>query len=191
MCGKGRLRSIMKDRVAIHPKAACDLAGCGAASSLCQNQDTWVTGGSWAHIYHLVHTSLSAMPTKSDLREANRLAWERGKSGTHCHALLETQQTVSLTCWLDPSQYKNLDSNIKKNTAFIKKCKASLAADSTQQLLNDIKKLSLEKYISEVVGGVLDGMLKCKSSADAAACVEVGRRCRGNQPTSLCSSSLS
>ncbi|KAI9310910.1 hypothetical protein BX666DRAFT_2032401 [Dichotomocladium elegans] len=73
----------------------------------------------------------------------------------------------------DPTQNKNLDSNIKKNTTFIKKCKASLAADSKQQLLNDIKKLSLEKYISEVVGGVLEGMLKCKSSADVAACVEV------------------
>lgn len=42
-----------------------------------------------------------------------------------------------------------------------------------QQLLNDIKKLSLEKYISEVVSSVLEGMLKCKTSTDVAACVEV------------------
>ena len=74
---------------------------------------------------------------------------------------------------IDASQYKNLDSNIKKNTTFIKKCKTSLAADSTQQLLNDIKKLSLEKYISEIVGAVLEGMLKCKSTTDISACVEV------------------
>ncbi|KAI9278600.1 armadillo-type protein [Phascolomyces articulosus] len=92
------------------------------------------------------------MPTKPELRQANTLAWDKGK---------------------DASQYKNLDSNIKKNTTFIKKCKTSLAADSTQQLLNDIKKLSLEKYISEVVGAVLEGMLKCKSTTDIAACVEV------------------
>ncbi|KAI7854822.1 armadillo-type protein [Circinella umbellata] len=75
--------------------------------------------------------------------------------------------------YIDASQYKNLDSNIKKNTTFIKKCKTSLAADSTQQLLNDIKKLSLEKYISEIVGAVLEGMLKCKSTTDISACVEV------------------
>ncbi|KAI9499281.1 armadillo-type protein [Zychaea mexicana] len=92
------------------------------------------------------------MPAKVELRQANTLAWNKGK---------------------DASQYKNLDSNIKKNTTFIKKCKTSLAADSTQQLLNDIKKLSLEKYVSEVVGAVLDGMLKCKSTTDIAACVEV------------------
>lgn len=41
------------------------------------------------------------------------------------------------------------------------------------QLLNDINKLSLEKYISEIVGSVMEGMLKCKTSVDLAACSEV------------------
>lgn len=41
------------------------------------------------------------------------------------------------------------------------------------QLLNDINKLTLEKYISEIVGSVLEGMLKCKTSVDVSACVEV------------------
>ena len=66
-----------------------------------------------------------------------------------------------------------MDSNIKKNTAFIKKCKTSLGADMKTQLLNDINKLTLEKYISEIVGSVLEGMLKCKTSVDVSACVEV------------------
>lgn len=48
-----------------------------------------------------------------------------------------------------------------------------MAADLKVQLLNDIKKLSLEKYISEIVGGVMEGMLKCKTSTDINACVEV------------------
>ncbi|KAI8992403.1 armadillo-type protein [Pilobolus umbonatus] len=91
------------------------------------------------------------MESREELLQLNRLAWERGKT--------ETQ--------------KNLDSNIKKNTAFIKKCKTSLGADMKTQLLNDIKKLSLEKYISEIVGSVIEGMLKCKTSADIAACVEI------------------
>ncbi|KAG0357792.1 hypothetical protein BG005_003099 [Podila minutissima] len=76
-------------------------------------------------------------------------------------------------CFLDPSTLKNLDSNIKKNTAFIKKCKTGLTADVSTQLLNDIKKLSLEKYISEVVAAILEGLLRCKLSADVAAAIEV------------------
>ncbi|KAI9475926.1 MAG: armadillo-type protein [Benjaminiella poitrasii] len=48
-----------------------------------------------------------------------------------------------------------------------------MGADMRVQLLNDIKKLSLEKYISEIVSSVMEGMLKCKSSNDIAACVEV------------------
>lgn len=76
---------------------------------------------------------------------------------------------------LDASKFRSLDSNIKKNTAFIKKCKTSLQADYQKQLLNDINKLSLEKYISEIVGAVIEGMAKCKTSADVASCVEVRR----------------
>lgn len=72
-----------------------------------------------------------------------------------------------------PATLNNLDSNMKKNTTFIKKCKTSLAAEYRQQLLNDIKKLSLEKYISEIVVSVMDGMLKCKTSTDLGSCVEV------------------
>ncbi|KAF9908195.1 hypothetical protein EC991_010121 [Linnemannia zychae] len=74
---------------------------------------------------------------------------------------------------LDPSALRNLDSNIKKNTAFIKKCKTGLTADVSTQLLNDIKKLSLEKYISEIVAAILEGLLRCKLSADVAAATEV------------------
>lgn len=45
------------------------------------------------------------------------------------------------------------------------------------QLLNDISKLSLEKYISEIVGSVMEGLLKCKTSVDIAAGVEVSPVC--------------
>ncbi|KAF9426561.1 hypothetical protein BGZ76_002702 [Entomortierella beljakovae] len=74
---------------------------------------------------------------------------------------------------LDPSAFKNLDSNIKKNTGFIKKCKTGLTADVSSQLLNDIKKLSLEKYISEIVAAILEGLVRSKLSVDVAAAVEV------------------
>lgn len=85
-----------------------------------------------------------------------------------------------------PDTPKNLDSNIKKNTTFIKKCKTSLGTDMRTQLLNDINKLSLEKYISEIVGSVMEGLLKCKTSVDIAAGVEVCVFvCDGQQDMSL------
>ncbi|KAI8350112.1 armadillo-type protein [Mortierella sp. GBAus27b] len=40
-------------------------------------------------------------------------------------------------------------------------------------LLNDIKKLSLEKYISEIVAAILEGLSRCKLGPDVAAAVEV------------------
>ncbi|KAF9186588.1 hypothetical protein BGZ51_000327 [Haplosporangium sp. Z 767] len=92
------------------------------------------------------------MAARQELRQANLRAWREKP---------------------DPSALKNLDSNIKKNTAFIKKCKTGLTADVSAQLLNDIKKLSLEKYISEIVAAILEGLLRCKQSADVAAAIEV------------------
>jgi regulator of nonsense transcripts 2 len=62
---------------------------------------------------------------------------------------------------------------MKKNTGFIKKCKAQLSAEYQQQLLKDIKTLTLEKYISEVVVAVVEGLQKCKVAADVWAAVEV------------------
>lgn len=128
--------------------------------------------------------SRTVMSNKVELRRANLQAWKQGKSGNIHNSC--SVRGVWLIPEKDPSQYKNLDSNIKKNTAFIKKCKTSLAADSAQQLINDIKKLSLEKYISEVVGGVLEGMLKCKSSSDIAACVEVRLEKEGGTEFDVC-----
>ncbi|RIA79977.1 armadillo-type protein [Glomus cerebriforme] len=90
---------------------------------------------------------------RQELRNANLLAWRQGKP--------------------DSSAFKNLDSNMKKNTGFIKKCKAQLSAEYQQQLLKDIKTLTLEKYISEVVVAVVEGLQKCKAAADVWATVEV------------------
>jgi regulator of nonsense transcripts 2 len=73
----------------------------------------------------------------------------------------------------DPEQFKNLDSNLKKNTAFIKKCRASLGQDALTQLKRDIKQLKLEKYVSEIVTAIPEGLQRCKREADVAAAVEV------------------
>ncbi|CAG8474585.1 970_t:CDS:10 [Diversispora eburnea] len=73
----------------------------------------------------------------------------------------------------DSSRFKGLDSNIKKNTTFIKKCKSQLSAEYQQQLLKDVKTLTLEKYISEVVVAVIEGAQKCKAATDVWVAVEV------------------
>ncbi|KAJ2719735.1 mRNA decay protein [Coemansia sp. Benny D115] len=66
-----------------------------------------------------------------------------------------------------------LDSNMKKNTGFIKRCKAGMGQDSSNQLLREVKLLKLEKYVSEIVPAVAEGLLKCKSFADVAAAIDV------------------
>ncbi|CAG8501990.1 5188_t:CDS:10 [Ambispora leptoticha] len=90
---------------------------------------------------------------RRELRNENLTAWSLGKP--------------------DPTKFKNLDSNIKKNTGFIKKCKTQLSAEYQAQLLKDINTLTLEKYISEVVAAVVEGVQRCKMAADIWAAVEV------------------
>lgn len=145
---------------------------------------------------HLCFPSLDAIlitakvAARQEIRRANLGAWlqkpgqceDCHRQSTHHAAsgqiatnalLMNYAWNICRECFLDPSTLKNLDSNIKKNTAFIKKCKTGLTADVSTQLLNDIKKLSLEKYISEVVAAILEGLLRCKLSADVAAAIEV------------------
>jgi regulator of nonsense transcripts 2 len=68
----------------------------------------------------------------------------------------------------------SLDSSLKKNTAFIKRLRASLNADNQSALLKDLSSLSLEKYIPEVVAAASEGLQKCKTGSDILAAVEVG-----------------
>ncbi|KAF9958268.1 hypothetical protein BGZ65_001564, partial [Modicella reniformis] len=130
-------------------------------------------------------TSSIKVAVRQDLRQVNLRAWleKPGKRSylkititPLCpHILIENShiRLINNCSDLDLSALKNLDSNIKKNTGFIKKCKTGLTADVSAQLLNDIKKLSLEKYISEIVTAILEGLLRCKLSVDVAAAVEV------------------
>ncbi|CCJ29426.1 unnamed protein product [Pneumocystis jirovecii] len=67
----------------------------------------------------------------------------------------------------------NLDASLKKNTAFIKRLRAGITGDVHDQLMRDLKTLSLEKYISEIVGAVIEGLQKSKTSTDIFAAIEV------------------
>ncbi|KAG5518386.1 hypothetical protein PMAC_003183 [Pneumocystis sp. 'macacae'] len=67
----------------------------------------------------------------------------------------------------------SLDASLKKNTAFIKRLRAGITGDVHNQLMRDLKTLSLEKYISEIVGAVIEGLQKSKTSMDIFAAIEV------------------
>jgi hypothetical protein len=68
---------------------------------------------------------------------------------------------------------KSLDSSLKRYSAFIKKVRHSIGAENRDQLLKDIEALSLEKYVDELDGAVLEGILRCKSEKDVWSAVEV------------------
>ncbi|KAK9322327.1 armadillo-type protein [Lipomyces orientalis] len=66
-----------------------------------------------------------------------------------------------------------LDSSLKKNTAFIKRLRTSVNADNQAALLKEISTLTLEKYLSEIIGAAAEGFAKCRLTSDIWAAVEV------------------
>ena len=48
-----------------------------------------------------------------------------------------------------------------------------MASDNREQILKDIESLSLEKYIDEVAGAVVEGLARCKTEKDVWSAVEV------------------
>ncbi|TFK53931.1 transcription factor [Heliocybe sulcata] len=68
---------------------------------------------------------------------------------------------------------KALDSSLKRHTALIKRIRQSVGADNRDQILKDIDSLSLEKYVDEIVGAVVEGIARCKTEKDVWSAVEV------------------
>lgn len=67
----------------------------------------------------------------------------------------------------------SLDSSLKKNTAFIKRLRTSITAGTTGTCLQEIRSLSLHKYLSEVISASYEGLCKLKTPAEISAGVEV------------------
>ncbi|KAH0589011.1 Nonsense-mediated mRNA decay protein 2 [Termitomyces sp. J132] len=65
------------------------------------------------------------------------------------------------------------DSSLKRHTALIKRIRQSLASEGRDQILKEIDFLSLEKYIDEIAGAVVEGISRCKTERDIWAAVEV------------------
>lgn len=90
---------------------------------------------------------------KRELRELNARAWAGDKD-------------------VFPVQ-PSLDSSMKKNTAFIKRVRTGIIAASQSQFLQEIRTLSLHKYLSEIISACYEGLCKLKSPAEIATGVEV------------------
>ena len=66
-----------------------------------------------------------------------------------------------------------MDSSLKKNTAFIKRLRTAITAAGTATFLQEIRSLSLQKYLSEVISASYEGLTKLKTPGDVAAGVEI------------------
>ncbi|CAL1708255.1 unnamed protein product [Somion occarium] len=68
---------------------------------------------------------------------------------------------------------KALDSSLKRHTALIKRLRQSLGTENHDQIMKDIESLSLEKYVDEIAGAVVEGMARCKTEKDVWSAVEI------------------
>ena len=68
---------------------------------------------------------------------------------------------------------KTLDSSLKKNTAFIKRLRTAITAATLSTFLQEIRTLSLHKYLSEIISACYEGLCKLKSPGEIEAGVEI------------------
>lgn len=64
------------------------------------------------------------------------------------------------------------DSSLKKNTSFVKKLRA-INQDNVQQILADVRSLSLEKYLSEICVSLVEPLINSARSDDIVPYLEV------------------
>ncbi|KAH8172689.1 MIF4G domain-containing protein [Sarocladium implicatum] len=66
-----------------------------------------------------------------------------------------------------------LDSSLKKNTAFIKRLRTAVTPATLHTFLQEIRSLSLRKYISEIISACYEGLCKLKTPGEIDAGVEI------------------
>jgi regulator of nonsense transcripts 2 len=68
---------------------------------------------------------------------------------------------------------KSLDTTLKKNTAFIKRLRTTITPTSLATSIQEIRTVSLMKYLSEIISACHEGLCKLKTPAEIAAGVEI------------------
>ncbi|EON96553.1 putative nonsense-mediated mrna decay factor protein [Phaeoacremonium minimum UCRPA7] len=72
-----------------------------------------------------------------------------------------------------PRKRKSLDSSMKKNTAFIKRLRTAVTAATLNTFVQEIRTLSLHKYLSEIISACYEGLCKLKTPGEIEAGVEI------------------
>ena len=67
----------------------------------------------------------------------------------------------------------SLDSSLKKNTAFIKRLRTGITASALTTFLSEIKALSLQKYLSEIISATAEGLSKLKTAGEISTATEI------------------
>ncbi|KAI5926712.1 armadillo-type protein [Camillea tinctor] len=67
----------------------------------------------------------------------------------------------------------SLDSSLKKNTAFIKRLRTAVTPATQNTFLQEIRTVSLLKYLSEIISACYEGLCKLKTSGEIDAAVEI------------------
>lgn len=66
-----------------------------------------------------------------------------------------------------------LDPSLRKNTAFIKRLRTAITPATLNTFLQDIRTLSLTKYLSEIISACYEGLSKLKTPGEIDAAVEI------------------
>lgn len=67
----------------------------------------------------------------------------------------------------------SLDSTLKKNTAFIKRLRTAISPATLNTFLQEIRTVSLARYLSEIISACHEGLCKLKSPGEIEAGVEI------------------
>ncbi|KAI1143072.1 ARM repeat-containing protein [Hypoxylon sp. FL0543] len=67
----------------------------------------------------------------------------------------------------------SLDSSLKKNTAFIKRLRTAITPATLNTFLQEIRTLSLLKYLSEIISACYEGLSKLKTPGEIDAAIEI------------------
>jgi regulator of nonsense transcripts 2 len=92
-------------------------------------------------------------PKKRELRALNERAWDGDNDAFQ----------------VSPS----LDSSLKKNTAFIKRLRTAISGATLATFLQEIRTLSLHKYLSEIISACYEGLCRLKTPGEIEAGVEI------------------
>ncbi|KAI1767231.1 ARM repeat-containing protein [Hypoxylon sp. FL1150] len=67
----------------------------------------------------------------------------------------------------------SLDSSLKKNTAFIKRLRTAITPSTLNTFLQEIRTLSLLKYLSEIISACYEGLSRLKTPGEIDAATEI------------------